>query len=46
MWKHKTLGFTVTKVEFIGGWAVFINNSIEDFMEEEKFKAHYEEISK
>ena len=42
MWKNKKHGFTVTNVEFIGGWAVFINNSIEDFMEEEKFKAHYE----
>ena len=42
MWKNKQYGFTVTKVEFISGWAVFINNSIEDFMEEDKFKAHYE----
>lgn len=42
MWKNKQYGFTVTNVEFIGGWAVFINNSIEDFMEEDKFKAHYE----
>lgn len=46
MWKHKTLGFTVTKVEFVGGWAMFINSGIEDFMEEDKFKAHYEEITK
>ena len=42
MWKNKQHGFTVTKVEFISGWAVFINSGIEDFMEEEKFKAHYE----
>ena len=46
MWKHKTLGFTVSNVEFKDGWAIFINNSIEDFMEEDKFKAHYEEITK
>ena len=46
MWKNKQYGFTVTKVEFISGWAVFINSGIEDFMEEDKFKVHYEEISK
>ncbi len=43
-WKHKKLGFIVTNVEFIQGWAKFINNSIEDFMDEENFKRVYEEI--
>lgn len=30
MWKHKKLGFTVTNVEFIHGFAKFVNNGIED----------------
>ena len=42
MWKHKKLGFTVTNVEFTQGFAKFVSNGIEDFMEEEKFKANYE----
>ena len=42
MWKHKTLGFTVTNVEFIGGWAVFISNTIETFLHEDDFRANYE----
>ena len=42
MWKHKKLGFTVTNVHFINGWASFNINGIYNFMEEVKFKAHYE----
>ena len=44
MWRHRTLGFIVSEVEFVNGWAKFINDSIEDFMEEEKFRQVYEEI--
>ena len=44
MWRHRTLGFTVREVEFVNGWAKFINDSIEDFMEEEKFRQVYEEV--
>ena len=42
MWKNKQYGFTVTNVKFVGGWAIFRHSSIEDFMEEEKFKENYE----
>ena len=44
MWKHKKLGFIVTGVEFIHGFAKFVNNGIDDFMEEVKFKNTYEEV--
>ena len=44
MWKHKKLGFTVTNVHFINGWASFNSNGIDDFMEEVKFKQVYEEV--
>ena len=44
MWKHKTLGFTVTNVHFINGLASFNSNGIDDFMEEVKFKDTYEEV--
>ena len=44
MWKNKQYGFIVKNVEFIGGWAIFINSGIEDFMDEEKFKEHFEVI--
>ena len=44
MWRHRTLGFTVSEVEFVDGWAKFINDSIEYFMEEEKFRQIYEEV--
>ena len=44
MWKNKQYGFIVKNVEFISGFAVFINSGIEDFMEEEKFKSVYEEV--
>lgn len=44
MWKHKKLGFIVTRVHFINGWASFTNNGIDDFMEEVKFKDTYEEV--
>lgn len=44
MWKNKQHGFIVKNVEFIDGWAIFINSGIEDFMDEEKFKEHFEVI--
>ena len=44
MWRHRTLGFIVSEVEFVDGWAKFINDSIEDFMEEEKFRQVYDEV--
>ena len=44
MWRHRILGFIVSEVEFVNGWAKFINDSIEDFMEEEKFRQVYEEV--
>lgn len=42
MWKHKTLGFTVSNVEFKDGWADFTSSGIPCTMEEASFKAHYE----
>ena len=44
MWKNKQHGFIVKNVEFIDGWAIFINSGIEDFMEEKKFKEHFEVV--
>lgn len=46
MWKNKKYGFTVTNVEFIGGWAKFTSSGIPCTLEEEKFLANYEEITK
>ena len=44
MWKHKTLGFTVSDVTFNDGWAKFISSGIPCTLEEEKFLANYEEV--